>query len=515
MSKRIFLSVQLPFADYRNFIPRRPYPVLRPAWPKPSHNEFVRRFGPVRSRDFLNSGENQKFYLAQSQSSERFYVNANSLINMSRYKLNRDTSVLGVQPCYLRLLADGQALFRMEIGILVDIEKNALRTGSVLDNIIDAVTCEAMFRYRTNEAKPRKPVNLSKLCADLRRKYFHATEKHPEDKSLPPSSFDGGLVRPLDWSMIAVLPNAPSYSWLQTCVSAPPVARSPNATNISVGLRRSPTGCGRMFASTCLVIAPHNRNGQQLARHLRLGFLRSRAELLSLWSVVSECRQHGKLYQAANPECQFDEAISLRRYLVSALDRVLDTVNDHDAKDVLLSALASEGILDPEKIAMLRSYCSQILDAGMIQRTEATLRTVNIFATGGAANINLGKQKIDRSTNQVSRDSYNFNDKVTAGAIGENASAKNFLNGTPNDMDFDKLKAELDRLCAAAAVIKDTDQKAADAEKNISNAREAADKKDTSGVMLFLKASGEWIAETSQKIAVPVAVAILKGKYGG
>ncbi|WP_065332146.1 hypothetical protein [Tritonibacter mobilis] len=270
-----------------------------------------------------------------------------------------------------------------------------------------------------------------------------------------------------------------------------------------------------MFASTCLVIAPHNRNGQQLARHLRLGFLRSRAELLSLWSVVSECRQHGKLYQAANPECQFDEAISLRRYLVSALDRVLDTVNDHDAKDVLLSALASEGILDPEKIAMLRSYCSQILDAGMIQRTEATLRTVNIFATGGAANINLGKQKIDRSTNQVSRDSYNFNDKVTAGAIGENASAKNFLNGTPNDMDFDKLKAELDRLCAAAAVIKDTDQKAADAEKNISNAREAADKKDTSGVMLFLKASGEWIAETSQKIAVPVAVAILKGKYGG
>lgn len=515
MLKRVFLSIQLPFADYRNFIPQRPYSVLRPAWPKPSHNEFVRRFGPVRSRDFLNSVGNQKLHLAHTQSSERFYVNANSLIKMSKYKLSRGTSVLGVQPCYLRLLADGQALFRIEVGILVDIKKNALKTGRAFDNIIDAVTREAMFQYRTNESKSRNSVNLSKLSADLRRKYFHATEKHPEDKSLPPSSFDGGLVRPLDWSVIAVLPNAPSYTWLQTSVSGPRVARSPNAPNISVGLRRSPEGYNRMFASTCLVVAPHNRNSQQLARHLRLGLLRSRAELLSLWSVVSECRQHGKLYQAASPKCQFDEAISLRRYLISALNRVLDTVNDHDAKDVLLSALASEGILDPAKIVMLRSHCSHILDAGMIQRTESTLRTVNIFSTGGAASINLGNQNIDRSVNQMSNDSYNFHDKVTAGAIGKNASAENFLNGTPNDTDFEKLIAELDKLSTAAAIKKDTDQKAADAEKNISNAREAADKKDTSGVVSFLRASGEWIAETSQKIAVPVAVAILKGKYGG
>ena len=252
MLKRIFISIQLPFADYRNFIPQRPYSVLRPTWPKPSQNEFVRRFGPVRSRDFLRDTDSRSFPVAHAQSSERFYINASSLINMERYKLSRNTEAFGLQPCYLRLIADGQALFRLEVGLVIDVKKTALKSGKVFDNIIDLATREALFHYRTNEARPLKPVNLSKLSADLRRRYFHATEKHPEDKSLPPSPFDGSVIRPLDWSIIAVLPNAKSYSWLQTSVSGPLVARSPNAPQVSVGLRRSPSGYGRMFAPTCL-----------------------------------------------------------------------------------------------------------------------------------------------------------------------------------------------------------------------------------------------------------------------
>ncbi|WP_305965862.1 hypothetical protein [Marinobacter salsuginis] len=115
----------------------------------------------------------------------------------------------------------------------------------------------------------------------------------------------------------------------------------------------------------------------------------------------------------------------------------------------------------------------------------------------------------------VSKTTYINSGQV--GAQGDNAtsSRSTFNQQVISSADMVALLAELPKLRAALKAVAEPDNREQDKViGTISMAEEAAEKGDQEGVMKYLKSSGKWALETSEKIGTAVLTAYIKDGLG-
>lgn len=519
MSKYLFVTIQLPFADFRRFTTFPPDVVARPSWPKPTANEFVRRFGAIRSRTLSSQTDSLHGSPVQIQSTERFYVNANrhihtSICGMSQHGVNGT-----MKPCFLRLIGDQKAVVRFELGVLVSADAKYWHNERHLDRCIAVLASAEFYSLRDDRVETErtvKPVNLTALSAALRRRYFQASELH--DGSGSPCDFDPRLLRPLDWSVVAVMPTPKPYWWLNGNNILPISLYLREKEKIAVALRRAPTQGNSRFSPKYAIVGNFSRKGQPNARRFRIGYLRLRAELQALWSVTNEIRDGGVLENFAfGKNADPTKVNALSSYLEASLNRVSDTLDDKQSEmkhRALVATLSQQDLIGPEFTKVLQERCAHLISSGLAKRTSSASQ---LNEGSKITNNYFGETQVNQGVNDVSK--YKFEGPVTSsGNIGDKGEVKNFGNnlavGSASKAELDELSSQLATLISHIEATNSEEPEAAVALANLANAQKAAEEGEQSKVVAFLKATGKWTLEKASAIGVPVAIEALKRSIG-
>lgn len=151
----MFVTIQFPFADVRQFVSSPTYRLPSPTWPLPLPNiEYVRASGVIRNR--WRGG-------IEFWPGEESYCNARRAVRFQPSLASRPLGSLGrswsIDRVFRRFTFDGEVVARMEIGLVI--ETGSIEEGFALDgqncvNLIEALlslpvripTSDGSYLYR-------------------------------------------------------------------------------------------------------------------------------------------------------------------------------------------------------------------------------------------------------------------------------------------------------------------------------------------------------------------------------
>ncbi|WP_324752723.1 hypothetical protein [Roseovarius sp. Pro17] len=364
---------------------------------------------------------------------------------------------------------------------------------------MDALLLNHRFETRFTQAlsgKSIESVTFQSLSARLRRHYFVASELH--DTSGEPTPFESSLIRPLDWTIVASLPQTRTYRWLRDEADT-----DPKGQTIDAVFMRSPLVGNVPLPASFPVIGNHSRKDQDQARRFRIRFLRLSAEMKAL-SLISGELNGGSLYKdfQSKPDLAQEKLVRLKRYYASTLDRIKDTIgetNSDDLSALVLQALRSEGHLTQDKLRTIIDVSTNAVGERLVEKSITTIFAKNLEFNQGD---NMSK--------------YTFN-APAQGQFGDGGTAnfaENLIQGKASQSEMSALADELGQVLEALERDEDQSDEAAVAIASVKAAKNAAENGDQSKVMGFLKSAGAWTLEKSAAIGVPVAIAALKKAVG-
>lgn len=503
----MLIFVQFPIADIRLFTEAETGRLHSPLWPSPKpYQEFIRSFGIVRRRGKGGIqgwiGENEI-----CDASHAIKINKPITYELSTNKKTLENTSLRLKSRSRHFYFDGMAVAKFEIVFVTTPARANLSPKLFSDFMVKFLKTkfDILDFKDSSEKKPAtKQVPLDGLGKHLSNLYLYSTTKKSHIKELNKKwTIAGDPIFWIEFSPDENLPIPPQARLLPSPASGEVTLYhwdlSPQENKkINVWLTKYHTASAKSRDSN---------------REARILLTRLNAEHETLWAVLNMieageigCGDAQRNTSASNYlQYYFNEATRRVFKLQKSREKFLEP------GEVGPSIRASLEYINPgrqdsllQKLQLLR------------MRPQVTIKVKKYIQIFIKENFMGDKVKGDKfSGDKVGRDKYSIGQ---AGAVGSGAQAKNinFYN-TPitaeTDIDLKQLAEELKKLR------KEMKRIASDASHDaaigkIATAEEAAKNSEQSKVLETLGSVGEWALGIAEKIAIPLATAVIKSALG-
>lgn len=482
----MLLSIQIPFADSRAFLPEKVKILGRPTWPSVSPNiDFVRSFGSIRKRRLGGlPGWVGESALCEAARALRFK-------GIKSYRDSETSLSVPLMLSFRRFYFDGLAVGKFEVGISTfdDLIQpfNRKQTGNFIEHCLNlpvSIPALSPKAVLPNLAGNAVETVLGLVGKPLSRFYDAASISHP-----PPADLQDWWVLPGNPLLFLV-----HRSWEK--IHIPFLGKSvPRSSSLDCDLFY----CEVPYKDRSLrmwVMGLGDYTDYRDVRFLKICLLRLHAEHEAMRLILQNISTN-----KINIVPRSDESNTLQRYLNEATRRISRLSSQADSVasgDVAEFARESEDMVNPgERDALL-----------------ATLENINVrknvfYKVQDYVNADIILKQ------EVYLDSKYKITGGTQGAVGDNAQASNNLFNTWNQSggDLRELAQQLALLRAELGKRAQGPEQFESATA-IAKAAAAAEKGDGPGVFDHLRNAGKWALETATSIGVPVAIQALKSAIG-
>jgi len=433
----MFVILQYPLADLRQFVPSETFRLTKPTWPLPRPNQdFVRGFGLLCKRVMggVESWPGEDYYCEAA--------NAVRLVENWRSVLPSPVQSLGRVHCaFRRLLADGGSVVRVEIAfeirehdIINQIDDKLL--GQVLTGVLD-LPVRLSTVAGANQRVRSPQMRLGESGDELARNLLHSTTARPPAKS----------VKPLRWWIQCCEPMLVVQHLSGQIGKFPKHSRLVDLGKVDLELRyvRHQSRAQRFIPVWLLGITPSTN--KDYARRLRLHLLRLHAELESLKQVLRSIVDRRLDLVAGTPACD-----NLQRYLKSEI-ALLSRGSRYGIpqSELLRTVLSSQDLVTPGERDTLLFQTETVLRGNVFRSlkrfTEPRVNQyINVSGAESTVQVGAGDQKQE---NIMNKKSISFGDQTKV--IGSNITAaddlrRNTLTANGSDDSRADLPQALDTL---------------------------------------------------------------------
>ncbi|HYY97489.1 MAG TPA: hypothetical protein VE642_02810 [Pyrinomonadaceae bacterium] len=479
----MFLSILLPFADSRFFLPGKVNLLGRPLWPSASPDiDFVRSFGSIRKR---------KLGGLSGWIGEGAICEANRALRFSRLNRFRDTESgieIPISLSFRRFYFDGQAVGKFEVGLATpDLPKlNRKQTGDLIKHFLELpvlIPALSPKAVAPELAGPPAQTVLAAAGSTLARFYAACSISHPPPVTLEPWWVKSGT--PL---LFLVYKEEEKVNLPYFGKQVP----QDEFEDSSLSYYEVPFR-GRDLRMWAVRLSPFAR--YRNIRELKICLLRLHAEHEAMRIILENIATNKIDVQAGA-----DASQTLQRYLNEATRRISRLGSQADrlsAGDLSELARESEDLMNPgERDALLDT-----LNNLNVRR--------NIFAKV--------KEYLNEGVyiKELYMDSKYKITGGTQGAVGDNAVnyGNIYSQWKQEGGDLSALATELATLRAELGK-KASQASDYEAAASIAKAEDAAKKDEGSTVFEHLRNAGKWAYEVALSVGVPAAVEALKKALG-